>query len=268
VVGAGRPFTRPALPWAAVPTTAGTGSEVTRNAVLSAEGVKASLRSPLMLARLAVVDPDLLVGCPPSTLAASGLDALSQLIEPFLSRRANPITDALAREGMTRSARSLRRAVEEGVDEQAPLREDLALASLAGGLCLANSGLGAVHGLAGPLGGRLAAPHGALCGALLPAVLEVNLAAVAERAPQHPVRRRFDEVAVLLSGRPDATAADGVAWVRQVCHALGVPGLGHWGLSTADVPAVVRAGRQASSMKANPVTLSEAELTEILRRSL
>jgi alcohol dehydrogenase class IV len=144
---------------AAIPTTAGTGSEVTRNAVLGSkeEKVKASLRSPLMLPRVAVVDPDLLVGTPGPVLASSGLDALSQLIEPFLSARANPLTDTLAREGMRRSARSLRHAVLESFDASA--REDLALASLFGGLCLANSGLGAVHGFAAPVGGMFEAPH-------------------------------------------------------------------------------------------------------------
>src|SRR3712207_932011 len=144
VIGAGRPITTPGLPCVAVPTTAGTGSEVTRNSVLSGGGVKASLRSPLMLPKVAVVDPDLLVGLPRQTIAASGMDALSQLIEPFLSRRANPFSDALAREGIRRSARSLRLAYEQGMADPA-VREDLALASLLGGLCLANSGLGAVH---------------------------------------------------------------------------------------------------------------------------
>jgi alcohol dehydrogenase class IV len=178
VVGAGRPLSGASLPCVAVPTTAGTGSEVTRNAVLAAGSLKASLRSPLMLPRVAVVDPDLLVGLPTATIASSGMDALSQLIEPFLSLRANPFTDALAREGMRRSARSLRRAGEEGLDGDAGLREDLALASLFGGLCLANAGLGAVHGFAAAAGARLGAPHGAVCAALLPATFDANLRAL------------------------------------------------------------------------------------------
>jgi len=267
VVGRGQALTKPSLPLVAIPTTAGTGSEVTRNAVLGVKDaqVKASLRSPLMLPRLALVDPELLVGAPPAVLASSGLDALSQLLEPFLSARANPLTDALAREGMGRSARSLRRAVLEGPDAAA--REDLALASLFGGLCLANAGLGAVHGFAAPVGGMFDAPHGAVCAALLPATLEVNLRALRARAPSHPALPRFQEVAVLLTGRADARAEDGISWVRELCQALGVPGLGRYGLTEADVPRLVGRAKAASSMKANPLPLTDEELTEIALRS-
>ena len=267
VVGRGQALTKPSLPLVAIPTTAGTGSEVTRNAVLGVKDaqVKASLRSPLMLPRLALVDPELLAGAPPAVLASSGLDALSQLLEPFLSARANPLTDALAREGMGRSARSLRRAVLEGPDAAA--REDLALASLFGGLCLANAGLGAVHGFAAPVGGMFEAPHGAVCAALLPATLEVNLRALRARAPSHPALPRFQEVAVLLTGRADARAEEGITWVRELCQALGVPGLGRYGLTEADVPRLVTRAKAASSMKANPLPLTDEELTEIALRS-
>ena len=267
VVGRGQALTNPPLPLVAIPTTAGTGSEVTRNAVLGVKDaqVKASLRSPLMLPRLALVDPELLAGAPPAVLASSGLDALSQLLEPFLSARATPLTDALAREGMGRSARSLRRAVLEGPDAAA--REDLALASLFGGLCLANAGLGAVHGFAAPVGGMFEAPHGAVCAALLPATLEVNLRALRARAPHHPSLPRFQEVAVLLTGRADARAEDGITWVRELCRALEVPGLGRYGLTEADVPRLVSRARAASSMKANPLVLTDEELTDIALRS-
>ena len=267
VVGRGQALRNPPLPLVAIPTTAGTGSEVTRNAVLGVKDaqVKASLRSPLMLPRLALVDPELLAGAPAAVLASSGLDALSQLLEPFLSARATPLTDALAREGMGRSARSLRRAVLEGPDAAA--REDLALASLFGGLCLANAGLGAVHGFAAPVGGMFDAPHGAVCAALLPATLEVNLRALRARAPHHPALPRFQEVAVLLTGRADARAEEGITWVRELCRALGVPGLGHYGLTEADVPRLVSRARAASSMKANPLVLTDEELTEIAVRS-
>ena len=267
VVGRGRALTKPSLPLVAIPTTAGTGSEVTRNAVLGVKDaqVKASLRSPLMLPRLAVVDPDLLAGAPREVLASSGLDALSQLLEPFLSARAQPLTDALAREGIGRSARSLRRAVLQGPDAAA--REDLALASLFGGLCLANAGLGAVHGFAAPVGGMFEAPHGAVCAALLPATLEVNLRALRARAPSHPALPRFQEVAALLTGRADARAEDGITWVRELCQALGVPGLARYGLTEADVPRLVSRAKAASSMKANPLPLSDEELTEIALRS-
>lgn len=263
VIGRGGKLHRPSLPFVAIPTTAGTGAEVTRNAVLASPeaGVKASLRSPLMLPALAVVDPDLLVGSPPSVLASSGLDALSQLIEPFLSVRANPVTDALAREGIRRSARSLRRAVTVELDAAA--REDLALASLLGGLCLANAGLGAVHGFAAPAGGMFAAPHGALCAALLVPVMEVNLRALQTRAPTHPALGRFSEVAALLTGHPEASADEGLAWLRALVAALAIPGLGRHGLTPAQVPLLVERARAASSMKANPIALSDEELSEI-----
>ncbi|AEI66330.1 iron-containing alcohol dehydrogenase [Corallococcus macrosporus] len=267
VIGRGQPLTRPSLPFVAIPTTAGTGSEVTRNAVLGSKDakVKASLRSPHMLPRVALVDPELLTGAPAAVLASSGMDALSQLIEPFLSARANPLTDALAREGLRRSARSLRRAVLEGPDASA--REDLALASLFGGLCLANSGLGAVHGFAAPVGGMLDAPHGAVCAALLPAVLDVNLRALRARAPEHPSLPRVQELAVVLTGRADARAEDAVTWVGALRKALGVPGLGRYGLTEAQVPELVAKAKGASSMKANPLVLTDAELTEIACRS-
>ena len=192
VVGRGQPLARPSLPFIAVPTTAGTGSEVTKNAVLASpeHGVKASLRSPLMLPRVAIVDPALLAGVPAPVLAASGLDALSQLIEPFLSIRANPVTDGLAREAIPRSAAALRRAYAAGAPA-ASRRERLALASLFGGLALANAGLGAVHGFAAPVGGLFEAPHGAVCAALLPAVIRVNARALAARVPDSAALPRY-----------------------------------------------------------------------------
>lgn len=266
VVGQGKPLARPGLPFVAVPTTAGTGSEVTRNAVLGAAGTKASLRSPHLLARLAVVDPDLLEGLPREVLVASGLDALAQLAEPFLSARANPVTDALAVEGLRRSARALRPACLQGLD--AERREDLALASLLGGLCLANSGLGAVHGFAAPAGAALGAPHGALCAALLAPCLAVNLRALRARAPGGAAEGRFGALARQLTGRADATPEDGIAWVEGLCRELGVRGLAAHGLAEAGVADLVARARVASSMKANPIALTEDELTEIVRRAM
>ena len=186
VVGKGRAIAVPPLPFIAVPTTAGTGSEVTRNAVLGSteHGVKASLRSPLMLPRVALVDPELTYGLPPAVTAATGLDALTQLIEPYVSARANPLVDAICVEGIRRVAGALRRAYHDGADREA--RRDMALASLFGGLALANAGLGVVHGFAAPLGGSWKAPHGALCAALLPHGMAANVAALRARAPQHP----------------------------------------------------------------------------------
>jgi alcohol dehydrogenase class IV len=267
VIGAGRPIERPGLPCIAVPTTAGTGSEVTRNSVLSGGGVKASLRSPLMLPKVAVVDPDLLVGVPPPTIAASGMDALSQLIEPMLSARANPFTDALARDGIRRSARSLRRAYQEGMEDP-DVREDLALASLFGGMCLANSGLGAVHGIAAAAGARLSAPHGAVCAAVLAAAMEVNLQALRGRAPDHPALLRMAEIAGLLTGQPDANPDDAIAWLQELTAALSIPGLASYRLAEDEIPAVVSAAQKASSMRGNPIELSEEEVSDIVTRSL
>jgi len=267
VIGAGRPLTQPGLPCVAVPTTAGTGSEVTRNAVLSGAGVKASLRSPHLLPRVAVVDPDLLAGLPRPVIASSGMDALSQLIEPFLSQRANPFTDALARDGIRRASRSLARGWADEMGEPG-VREDLALASLFGGLCLANSGLGAVHGFAAALGARLGAPHGAVCAALLPTVMDVNLRALGARAPEHPAFARMPEVATLLTGATAATAQDAIAWLQDTTASLAIKGLGAYGLDESLVPEVIDAAKRASSMRANPVELTDEELHEILSRSL
>ena len=267
VIGAGRPIEQPGLPCVAVPTTAGTGSEVTRNSVLSGGGVKASLRSPLMLPRVALVDPDLLAGLPKTTITASGMDALSQLIEPLLSRRANPFTDALARDGIRRSARSLHRAYREGMEDPG-VREDLALASLFGGMCLANSGLGAVHGLAAAAGARLSAPHGAVCAAVLAATMDVDLRALRGRAPDHPALDRISEVATLLTGQPDAPSEDAIAWLRRLTAALSIPGLASYGLDQNEIAPVVMAAQKASSMRGNPIDLSDEEVGEIVTHSL
>jgi alcohol dehydrogenase class IV len=268
IIGHGRLLGRPPLPCIAIPTTAGTGSEVTRNSVIaSAEHrVKVSLRSPLMLPRVALVDPELTYDLPPAITAATGLDALTQLIEPFVCRRANPLTDGLCREGMQRTARSLRRAFADGRDASA--REDMALASLFGGLALANAGLGAVHGLAGPLGGMIQAPHGAVCAALLPEVVEMNLRALRVRAPLDPALGRYEEVARVLSGDLVTSAESAVAWLRRLVADLGIPGLGTYGVDDATIAELVDKAAQASSMKANPVELTRSELAAIVRQAL
>lgn len=268
VVGRGQALTRASLPVLAISTTAGTGSEVTRNAVLTSpeHRVKASLRGPQMIPRAAIVDPELTHGVPPGVTASTGLDALTQLIEPFTCNRANPMVDALCREGIARVARSLRTAWADGTNAAA--REDMALASLFGGLALANAGLGAVHGFSGVLGGAYAAPHGAVCAALLPQVMDANRAALARRLPQSPVLARYDEVARLLTGRGDAQAGDGVEWVRELSRALAVPALAAYGVAAGDIPALVEKALAASSTKANPIALTREEMAEILARSL
>lgn len=268
VVGKGQPLQQPPLPCFAVPTTAGTGAEVTRNAVLGVpeQQVKVSLRSPLMLPRLALVDPQLTYSLPPQATASTGLDALTQLIEPFLSNRATPLTDAICREGMARAAGALRRVYQDGQD--APAREQMCLASLFGGLALANARLGAVHGFAGVLGGLLQAPHGVICARLLPFVLEANLRAVQSRQPDSPVLERFEEIARLLTGNPRAAASQGIAWVQDLCQDLQVPPLGAYGLRREHFPEVVAKSARASSMQGNPVLLSEAELAGILEQAV
>lgn len=268
VVGRGVPLSRPSAPCIAIPTTSGTGSEVTRNAVLALpeQRVKVSLRSPLMLPRLAVVDPELTHTVPPDVTASTGLDALTQLIEPFVCNSTTPITDALCREGIRRAALSLRRAYENGEDGEA--RENMALASLFGGFALANARLGAVHGLAAPLGGMFPAPHGAVCARLLPIVMEANVRAMLKRAPASPALMRYYEVAKLLTGKSSARAEDGVEWVRTLCADLRILPLANFGLTKPEIPAVVLQGQKASSMRGNPIALTADELTEVILEAL
>jgi len=268
VIGEGKPLEQRPLPCIAIPTTAGTGSEVTRNAVLAspAHGVKVSLRHPSMLPALAIIDPQLTHDLPPSITASTGLDALVQLLEPYVSRKANALTDALCLQGIRCSVRSLRRAFDHGQDASA--REDLALASLLGGMALANAGLGAVHGLAAPLGGLRPVPHGVACAALLPHVWKRNVQALRERDPENPVLSRFQELACLLTGRSQAEAEDAVAWMSSLVADLGIPRLACHGVRGEDLPVIAEAGLKASSMQANPVTLTAGELESILADSL
>jgi len=268
VVGQGRPLARPSAPCIAIPTTAGTGSEVTRNAVLASpeHRVKASLRSPHMLPRLAVVDPELTLDLPPALTASTGLDALTQLIEPYVSCRANAMADLYCVEGIHLAASALRRAWRDGHDLAA--RTEMAFASLLGGLALANAGLGAVHGFAAPLGGMFDAPHGALCAALLPHAIRVNIAALRAAPPHAEALLRYSAIARTLTGLPDATPEDGASWVECLCRDLEIPPLGAYGVRSADVPALADQAARASSMKANPIVLTRGQLEELLTRAL
>ena len=263
VVGRGETLQHPSLPFIAVPTTAGTGAEVTRNSVLhsSEHGVKASLRSPMMLPRLAVVDPELTYDLPPSVTASTGLDALTQLIEPFVSMRANPLIDGLCVDGIRRAAVALPRAWDDPRDREA--RREMALVALSGGLALANAGLGVVHGFAAPIGGAWTVAHGAVCAAVLPHGMEANLRALRSRSPAHPAVGKYDMIARLLTGRDNARAEDGIDWVRQTCQKLRIPRLREYGITAADVPAIVQKAAQASSMKANPIVLAAEELATV-----
>jgi alcohol dehydrogenase class IV len=266
VVGEGRPITQPSAPCIAIPTTAGTGAEVTANAVLAspAHQLKASLRSPLMIPRVALVDPQLTVSCPPPVTAASGLDALTQCLEPFVSVRANPLTDGLAREGLRRAAAGLRAAFHDGTDLIA--RTDMAICSLLGGMALANAKLGAVHGLAGVIGGRADVPHGMACAALLAPVMQANVRAL--RLSGSPSVRRYTEVARLLTGNRSASIDDGVAWIRETTIVLRAPRLGTFGLKAQDADDIAAKAAQSSSMKGNPVTLPHADLVSILLQAI
>jgi alcohol dehydrogenase class IV len=268
VVGRGQTLPNPGAPFVAIPTTAGTGSEVTRNAVLMApeHRVKVSLRSPYMLARAAIVDPELTIDLPPAMTASTGLDALTQLIEPYVCSRANPMTDGLCLEGMTRAARWLPIAFQDG--KNASAREHMSVASLFGGLALANAGLGAAHGFAGPIGGMFPAPHGAVCAALLPQVMDVNVRALEARSPKSESLRRYDTVARIVTGHADAKAQSGVEWVRKLVCELGIPPLRSYGIDQSHVAELVSKAAQASSMKANPIALTDAELREILEKSI
>jgi alcohol dehydrogenase class IV len=268
VIGGGQPLSVPGAPFIAIPTTAGTGTEVTRNAVLASpvHRVKVSLRSPLMLARLAVIDPELTYDLPPAVTARTGLDALTQLIEPYTSIRANPLTDGYCLEGMKRVARSLRRAYHD--EHNAEARMDMSLASLLGGLSLANAGLGVVHGFAAPVGGMFPAPHGAVCAALLPHGMEMNIRALRARAPESDTLRRYEAVARILTGKVNASAEEGVAWVTELVRELEIPPLSTYGIEAGDVATLVEKASKASSMKANPIVLNSDELREVLTRAL
>ncbi len=264
LIGGGKPLSLPSLPCVAVPTTAGTGSEATRNAVLaSAEHrVKVSLRSPYMLPALAIVDPELCLGLPPVITARTGMDALTQLIESFVGRRANPLTDAICRAAIPRAVRALPAACEDGLDLGA--REDMSFASLCGGLALANAGLGAVHGLAGPLGGAYPVPHGAACAALLAPVSAANVRAMRERDPGNPALARYAELAAMLGGGAAAAAEDAPALLGAFAEGLGIEGLASFGLTSGGFEELAAKAAASSSMKGNPVELGRDELCRAL----
>jgi alcohol dehydrogenase class IV len=264
IIGAGRSLENPSTPFIAIPTTAGTGSEVTRNAVIEIpeKRIKVSLRSPYLLPKIAVIDPELTYSLPAHITASTGMDALTQLIEPFVCNSPTPLTDALCRDGILRAARSLRKVYENGMNSDA--REDMALASLFGGMALANARLGAVHGMANLVGGRSHAPHGAICARLLPLVMETNIFALRTRQPKSPVIERYNEVARLLTGDENAIADVGMVWIRELCQGLNIRPLNEYGLNSDDFPALVEQSQKASSMRGNPVALTDTELMNIL----
>ncbi len=264
IVGRGRPLPNRPVPFIAVPTTAGTGSEVTRNAVLGVpeHGVKASLRSPSMLPAVALVDPDLTLGLSREITAATGLDALTQLIEPFVCNRANPMTDSLCRDGIAMVSAALPKVCANGRDAES--RAAMSYGSLLGGIALANAGLGVVHGFAAPIGGMFPAPHGAVCAALLPYGMAANVRALRERDPEGLALEKYSEIAKIVTGYPDAEAEAGAEWAWRLVQGSGIPPLRTYGISNADVAGLVEKASHASSMKANPVRLTADELARVL----
>jgi len=255
---------RPA-PMIAAPTTAGTGSEVTKNAVISGPTYKKSVRSPMMIPEVALVDPLVTHTMPPDVTASCGMDAMVQCVESYLSRGASPITDGLALQGAAAAGRSLGRAFDNGGDAEA--REDMALASLLGGVCLANAGLGAVHGFASPLGALFPIPHGVACAAIFPQVLRANLEASESSETGPRLLRRTAQVARCMgaSSSPDDRTAveEGIDWVAALQRRIGIPRLGALGIKREDFPRLV-AGSRGSSMRYNPVELTDEQLTRIL----
>lgn len=268
IIGQALPLQNAPLPFMAVPTTAGTGAEATRNAVLTSpeHSLKVSLRSPLMVPKVALIDPELALDLPPDLTACTGLDALTQLLEPWVGSKANGLTDACCREGLPRMARSLSRAMADGHDLEA--RSDLAFGAFLSGLALAHSGLGAVHGLAGPIGGRFRAPHGAVCAALLGPVWRANVAALRAIHPDQPALERYRQAAGWLTGFPGASIDEGHRWITESVAGWPVPRLSRYGISATDFPALIQAAQASSSMKGNPIRLPDAVLGEALSEAL
>lgn len=268
-VGPEQPYLGPATPFVAVPTTAGTGSEATKNAVLSThgpDGFKKSFRDEQLVPEYAVLDPDLLASCPPHLIAANGMDAFTQLLESYVSSKANPFTDALAWSGMEAVREGLLAWYENGADA-AVGREKIAYAALLSGITLAQVGLGSVHGLAAPLGAFFPIPHGVVCGTLLEAATRVNIEAMAAREPANPALVKYARVGRLLHGMKhmDDMAARGALlhtlseWTTRMV----LPRLGAFGVTAADLPRII-ANCRGSSMKTNPVVLSDGEVGEVL----
>lgn len=268
VVGKALPLKQKGVPFFALPTTAGTGAEVTRNAVIDVpeKSVKVSLRSPYLYPDLAMIDPELTYSVPPTVTASTGMDAFTQVLEPYVSIKANFMTDVFCREGLTRIGRSLVKAYQNGADEAA--REDMAWGSLLGGLSLANAGLGAVHGFAGPIGGMFHAPHGAICAALLAPVTEMNIKVLKEKHPQHPAINRYREISKWITGKDQGDEKLLVDTLREVTRQLNILPLSAYDIDAKDIPLIVEKSQVASSMKGNPIVLDKEALAEIIQSAL
>jgi alcohol dehydrogenase class IV len=267
IIGKGKKLEKSPLPFIAIPTTAGTGAEVTKNSVIKSieKKVKVSLRSDLMFPAIAVVDPVLTLSMPPEITASTGIDALTHLLETFVSCQSNPFVDMLGREGMKRISNSLELAYSDGNNLLA--RADMAMASMLGGMALANVKLGAVHGFAGPMGGMFPIPHGAVCACLLPAVMVTNIGVLKEREMTEQLLK-YEELARILTRNESAKAEEGAVWVKEMVKKLKIPSLSNYNLTENDFPELIEKAKNSSSMKGNPVVLNEEQLEEILYNSL
>ncbi|MCP3943805.1 MAG: iron-containing alcohol dehydrogenase [Desulfobacteraceae bacterium] len=263
VIGKGLPIRNQPAFYLAIPTTSGTGAEVTPNAVLSSTRhmVKVSMRHQKMLPDIALVDPELTLSMPPSLTASTGLDALTQLIEAYISPFSNPLVDGICEQGIKHACRSLKKAWERGDDLKA--REDMSIASLFSGFALANAKLGAVHGIAGPLGAMIKAPHGLICGKLLPFVMETNIRALDH---DHPCLDRFQKIAAILTNNPRAIIKDGIDWINQICDTFKLAPLRKFGLTAEMIPTILTKSLNSSSMKGNPVELTKTQIQSILKQ--
>jgi len=272
VIGKGLKIIHPALPYIAVPTTAGTGTEVTKNAVIKSpeDGYKASIRSPLLVPKVALIDPTLTLSVPSKITASSGLDALCQLIEAYTSNKSNPVTDALALLGIQKAINSLLVAYEDGTNLNA--REDMALAALLSGICLANAGLGAVHGFASPLGGSFPIPHGVVCAALLAGVVEQNILSLKPSKTSLQTLVKYAKMGELVIKKPIKYREDDyqiiIDYLKTLTQKLHTPSLSTYGLKETDFPAIIEKVKKSSSYRYNPVKLDDAALSGILRQAL
>lgn len=267
VVGRGKPLKNPSKPYIAIPTTAGTGSEVTRNAVISIpeKEVKVSMRNAYLLPDVAIVDPELTYGVPRTITAVTGMDAFTQVIEPYVSRNSNPMVDMFCKDAIPKGASYLMRAWEDGSDHEA--RENISWVSLMGGLALANAKLGAVHGFAGPIGGMFHAPHGAVCAALLPSVMLVNVEALSRCENNSEKLSRYEDVARWVTGVENATIEEGIEWIASLCKNMKIPRLSELGIKKTHFTTIIEKSKNSSSMKGNPIQLTEQEMEKILELS-
>jgi len=267
VVGKGLPQKNLSKPYIAIPSTAGTGSEVTRNAVIDVpdKKVKVSMRNAYMLPKIALVDPELTLDLPQNITASTGMDAFVQVIEPYVCNSPNPMVDMFCRDAIPRAAKNLLSAYQDGSNIKA--RENMAWVSLMGGLSLANAKLGAVHGFAGPIGGMFHAPHGAICACLLPAVMKVNIENLKKAVPESFSLKRYREIAVWMTDDLKADVDDGIQFIENLYQNLKIARLNEIGITEKDFPSIVEKSKNSSSMKGNPIQLPDEELLRILELS-